>query len=118
MELKDFVSESLTQIMSGVIEAQQTMNENQWGGEISPQIKTNWEKTGLVFSQSGMPVQSVEFDVAVTASKGTDTKGTIGIVVAAIGLGSQGETHKNDTNNSRIKFSVSITLPIMSKKES
>ena len=56
MELKDFVSESLSQIMNGVIEAQHNMNKNRWSGEISPQIKSNWEKSGLIFSQSGMPM--------------------------------------------------------------
>ena len=57
-------------------------------------------------------VQKVEFDVAVTASTGTATKGGIGIMVGAIGLGSQGKSEAQDSSISRIKFLVPMVLPM------
>ena len=57
-------------------------------------------------------VQKIEFDVAVTASSGTATKGGIGIMVGAIGLGSQGQSEAQDSSVSRIKFVVPMVLPM------
>jgi len=112
VELKEFVKESLVQIIQAVSEAQKQIAEL-GGGEISPSIKSEWEKTGLMFSSNGMPIQNVSFDVVVTASEKTGTKGTIGVMVSVLKLGVQGESQENSSNNSRIKFTVPITLPIM-----
>lgn len=116
MELKDFVRESLSQILNGVIEAQNSLRENGCGGEISPAVKTDWEKSGLLFGQNGMPIQNVEFDVVVTATEKTGTKGTIGVAISVLKLGTQGESQESSTQNSRIKFSVPISLPTMPKQ--
>ena len=56
-------------------------------------------------------VHTVEFDIAVTAVDGKETKGGIGIVVGAIGLGSQGRSEERNTSISRIKFKVPIAFP-------
>lgn len=111
MELKDFVRESLTQIMLGVSEAQRILAEENKGGEISPSISSERGKSNMIFSPSGMPIQNVDFDVAVTAQEKTGTKGTIGVAISIIKLGAQGESNESNTQNSRIKFSVPITLP-------
>jgi len=65
-----------------------------------------------VFAKGGLPVQKVDFDIAVTIGEKTATKGTIGIVIAAIGLGSQGESSNSKSSESRIRFSVPIALPV------
>ncbi len=116
MELKDFVRESLTQIMIGVSEAQSTLEEKGQDGEISPSITSEREKSNMIFSPSGMPIQNVDFDVVVTAQEKKGTKGTIGVAISIIKLGAQGESNKSNTQNSRIKFSVPITLPRMLHK--
>jgi hypothetical protein len=85
---------------------------------ISPPLQTSLEKSGYVFSQGGLPIQKVDFDVAVTAAEKTGTKGTIGVVMGAIGLGSQGESANSKTNDSRIKFSVPIALPVAQPNQS
>ena len=62
----------------------------------------------LVVSKELHPI---EFDVAVTTTEGTETKGGIGVFVVAVGLGSQGKSDATNSSSSRIKFSVPIFLP-------
>jgi hypothetical protein len=114
MELRDFVKESLIQIVHGVSDAQLALAESKSNGAVSPEIRNNWglmESKGVLLTQAGVPVQSVEFDVSVTASEGTGTKGSIGITVAILGLKSEGQSSQSNANTSRLKFSVPISLP-------
>jgi hypothetical protein len=59
-------------------------------------------------------VQEIEFDVAVHATEGTETKGGIGIMVGAIGLGSQGKSQAGNASESRIRFTIPMVLPVAS----
>lgn len=115
MELKDFVSKTLQEIVAGVKEAQENMVE---GGEINPaypMIRGGGKHTYLTGS-NGSPLQNVEFDVAVTATEGKGTKGGIGVFVGSVGLGTQGQSESSNTSISRITFSVPVTFPLQSKK--
>ncbi|MGH8523733.1 MAG: hypothetical protein ACREXY_05795 [Gammaproteobacteria bacterium] len=114
MELREFVREALSQIICGVRDAQNDIAQSGVGGIVSPPIQTDWEKAGYVFAKGGLPVQRVDFDIAVAVSEKTGTKGAIGIVIAAIGLGSQNESSNARSSDSRIKFSVPIALPVIS----
>lgn len=82
MELKEFVTAVLTEIIDGVKDAQQEAGYAR-DGEVNPLLRASpgaLEGRGyLVTARSGQLVQSVKFDVAVTAQKGTGTKGGIGI---------------------------------------
>jgi hypothetical protein len=53
----------------------------------------------------------VEFDVAVTASSATGTKGGVGVVAGILALGAQGQSNQENKALSRLKFSVPISLP-------
>lgn len=113
MELKDFIREALSQIVQGVTEAQNAVAST--GGEISPRYSTRQQSTHqdlkLLKSEKGGIIQNVEFDVAVTATEGTGTRGGIGVFVGAFALGSQGQSQSENSSLSRIKFSVPVTLP-------
>jgi hypothetical protein len=58
-----------------------------------------------------MPPRGVEFDVAVTTTENTGTKGGIGVFVGAVGFGSQGHSDAGKTQLSRLKLSVPTLLP-------
>lgn len=115
MELRDFVKESLIQIVQGVGDAQTELNGSKSSGAISPEVRNNWatmESKGVLLSQAGSPIQVVEFDVSVTTTEGTGTKGGIAIAVGFLGLGSQGQSTQSNANVSRLKFSVPVLLPV------
>lgn len=112
MDLKEFVGQALVEIIQGVLNAQTVLGMN--GKYINPELSTQQgplEKQGKIVSIQGQLVQTVEFDVAVTATEAKGTKGGIGVVVGAIGLGSQGQSTEENSAVSRIKFAVPITLP-------
>lgn len=116
MDLKDFVGRALADIVEAVLDAQTKLGDN--GRFINPELSTQQgplEKQGKLVSIHGQLVQTVEFDIAVTATSGTGTKGGIGVVVGAIALGSQGQSSAENSANSRIRFSVPITLPYGAK---
>ena len=102
MELKDFIEETLKQIISGVRSAQE--NAIELGAKINPR------------GGSVVEMRNVHFDVAVGTSKETETKGGIGVVVVPGGsAGSQDQSDVASSSMSRIKFSVPVKLPVQSK---
>ena len=111
MDLKEFVSEALVQIISGVKDAQDKAIE--LGGKVNPRITGSSEYA----SQHGFlrtaddPAQIVQFDVALTVTEGTGTKGGIGVFAGAINLGSSGQSSNENSSVSRVKFAVPLTLP-------
>ncbi len=117
MELKDFLSRALVEIVEGVTAAQTQLGES--GVHINPRLSTGQgtlESKGKLVSNFGRLVQMAEFDVAVTVNEATGTKGGIGIVGGFINLGSQGQSAESTTALSRIKFTVPISLPEVQNK--
>lgn len=55
--------------------------------------------------------QNVKFDVGITATEGSGTKGGIGVVTGVVALGSQGRSDKAVEGVDRIQFTVPILLP-------
>lgn len=111
MDLQEFIKQTLVQIVKGTAEAQTEIA--QIGGVVNP--------LGLSFAPSQMQgrrytgdhniTQDVTFDVAITASEGSGTKGGIGVVVGAVALGSQGRSDKAVEAVNRIQFTVPVLLP-------
>lgn len=111
MELKQFVSESLKQIIDGVNEARSYAEQN--GAMVNP-TRWSWNSSNVQVKydpKSGAAIETVEFDVAVTAIEGTETKGGIGVFMGAVNLGSQGASQNQNSSVSRLKFSVPLMLP-------
>lgn len=116
MNLQEFVTQALIQIAAGVREADKELQTS--GAVVNPLYVTSVRQDksniyGYMGDQtnSRRAVHYVEFDVAVTAIEGKESKGGIGIMVGFIGLGSQGSSEESNTSVSRIKFTVPIALP-------
>lgn len=108
MKLQDFVSETLKEIITGVEKAQKAAKNS--GAEINP--RDHFEApSGKYLFRAGFLAEHVEFDVAVTTSEGTESKGGLGIFVAGIGVGAQGKSDSSSSSVSHIKFAVPIVLP-------
>ena len=116
MELKDFVAETLKQIIDGVRESQAYGSEH--GAVVSPAQMFQLSSGQPGFTDgSQRPVQPIEFDVAVTASEGTKTKGGIGVFMGGVGLGSQGQSDAASRSVSRIRFTVPLVLPTVGERK-
>jgi len=116
MELKDFVATSLIQIIDGVNEAKKYADEN--GACVNPQ---NFVYNQIIESVrrdsfNDAPIETVEFDVAVTATEGSEAKGGIGVFMGVVGVGSQAKMDSQNQSVSRLRFSVPLTLPTTNNK--
>lgn len=118
MELKEFIAETLKEIIAGIKDAQTYANAQ--GALISPHT----DVVGNSYQNSNEPVlyhfdgevnhllQIVEFDVAITSSTKDTEKGGVGVVTAILNVGVQGENQDTKSEVSRIKFSIPVMFPI------
>lgn len=96
MELKDFVKNTLLDIVNGVKEAQ---IENQSGSMIVPQ--ENHPNSGRT--------ETVHFDVAIEASNKNSEGGKAGVSVAGfLSGGVAGETMSGESRVSRVQFDLRV----------
>ena len=111
MELQEFVTQTLVQIVAGVKQAQ--VDAKKLGSEVNPHLTAPAAELGQHgFLWTGGPAaQVVQYDVALTVLEGTGTKGGIGVFAGAVTLGSSGQSKNESTSVSRVKFSVPLTLP-------
>ncbi len=114
MELRDFVAESLKQVVDGIVNAQEYSKKK--GAFINPKDMVNTSNNGLIVTHnlgSGQyPIpQVIEFDVAVTVSEGMEAKAGIGVFAGALGLGTQAKVADGNSSISRIKFSIPVLFP-------
>jgi hypothetical protein len=108
MNLQTFVKETLCQILSGVRDAQLELEKAAEAAAGTPQRGTRGKVNPIVL---GGKAEDVDFDVALTVTEGTDSKGGIGVVAGVFALGSQGSSKASEQSVSRVKFSVPIELP-------
>lgn len=118
MDLKDFVKESLVQISKGIVEANLELQEV--GAIINPlHVIVNSDNsqaygrtgTSQSYHKNSRVVEKVEFDVAVVAEEGTQTKAGIKLSVATLGLNAGGQSNASDRSESRIKFTIPVVFP-------
>lgn len=99
MDIKDFVKSALLGIVEGVQEA----------------IEEHGDRPGVIGAQTTLPevdVQSVDFDIAVTASEKTEGSAGASITVIAAKLGADGKLASENISASRIKFKVPVLMPL------
>lgn len=79
MDLKEFVAQTLSQIVSGVKETQTEVAA--CGGQVNPHLNASPAELGRqgFLNAGGRAAQIVQFDVALTVIEGTGTKGGIGV---------------------------------------
>ena len=117
IKLQTFVTESIREIIAGIADAQECCGKTDARINPSGMNFRKGESDSLFWDEhSGRIAERVEFDIAVTATDEKGTKGGIGIFVGPIGLGSQGQSGKEVTSSSRIKFGTYVILPSGTKK--
>ena len=111
IELRDFVSETIKQVIDGEVTAQQYAKEKD--AVVNPPLLYHVENENVMVDRdTTQPVQSISFDVAVTAAEGTKTQGGVAVFIGAFGLGSKGQSEKGSETVNRIQFSVPVSLPL------
>lgn len=108
MELKDFIKETLEQIVEGVSSANNAVENH--GGTINPE-KSSFKRDGdWNIMNAGVP-HNVDFDVGLTS---IDKKGSaegIGVFLGSVNLGKKNESDVEQTAVTKVKFSIPLVLP-------
>lgn len=97
MELKNFISKTLIEIIDGIKDAQSHAIENQ--AVIAPQVVVTRK------------VNTIKFNVAVTTVDGSNAEGGAGIFVGPITIGGRVETGQSSEATSRIEFEIPMYYP-------
>lgn len=110
MQLNEFISQTLNQIIDGVTSAQEYGKTKK--ANINPSsARMDSKASGYCYcSETGIPLQDVEFDVAVTVSESNITSNG-DKNIGAISVTSLNQASNQNSSVSRIKFKVPILLP-------
>lgn len=113
MELKEFITESLKQIIDGVIDAQIYAKDK--GATINPDGLIYDGHNNLIVNRSPASLnyvpQIMEFDVVVTVTESEKAKASLGVFTGVLGLGTQAHVESGNIVANRIKFSVPVIFP-------
>ncbi len=113
MDLKTFVEETLCQIAEGIQGAQKRLEGT--GAIINPYyvVRSNG-KERLVDPAQGFEqkdLQTVSFDIALSATKGGKAGGGFAVTVLAANLNAGAHKESSDSSVSRVRFEVTVDLP-------
>lgn len=108
MDLKEFTTQTLVQIVEGAIEANaQLSRSNSFVpttdtlGCPKDELEARWEKPLM---------HNVDFDVAITTIESDGKSGGAGIRVASLALGGNIESKIENQTISRVKYSIPIVI--------
>lgn len=112
MTVKEFVEDTLVQIVEGVQGAQERTSKSGAGINRAGMTLTFAQLNGRRYDPQTHEVEElVRFDIAVTIEGGTGTKGGVGVFLGGVALGSQGQSSSKDAQVSRVQFAVPIVYP-------
>lgn len=108
MELKDFVKNTLEQIVEGVASAQENIKEK--GANINP-ISLSYTKDGEYNRFDHAMPQDVLFDVGLTSTDKSGSTEGIGVFLGGIKLGKKNDVGVEQIAVTKVKFTVPLVLP-------
>lgn len=107
MNLREFVTESLVQIVCGVNDAAEQLRES--GAEVNPRRRAG--PPSQMHRQTSTPIQSIEFDVAVTIGAAAETSGGGSFGLQVFSIGAKSTSASDSQSISRLRFSIPLALP-------
>lgn len=113
MDIQEFVSTVLIDIVRGLNIAGEELSKSDSGAVLNPMLsQEGWAETRKGH-QGSRRIQQVEMSIAVTVSDSSGEGGKVGISVA--GFSAELNSAKSSTSNSSIstvKFTVPIAFPV------
>lgn len=108
MELKDFVKETLEQIVEGAAMAQEAINKK--GGSVNPS-SMKFQRDGEWNNYDHAMPQEVVFDVGLTSTDKSGSTEGVGVFLGAINLGKKNEDGTEQVAITKVKFTIPLALP-------
>ncbi|QDT84601.1 hypothetical protein [Gimesia chilikensis] len=110
MNIQDFISTAITEIVAGVSDANKSIQKYQcttgshsfYGGQAAANQMTD---------NHGRLVTMIDFDILLEDNNSSSQAGGIGVCLGAVNFGAKGESKGEASAHSRMKFSVPVVLP-------
>lgn len=114
MDLRDFISNTLTQIAEGVKDAQPKFKE--LGGAVNPegfqQVSGDIPYAKRIAIQDvAKMLCNVQFSVSLTSNSSSNALGGIGVLFGAITIGGKSSSEEKEQSLTGVKFNIPILLP-------
>jgi hypothetical protein len=112
VQLEEFVSNAVTQIMRALAKAGPEVRALK--GELNPRPYgggSELAQAGVTRAVGGGALSYIDFDIAVTATKGSGRESGVGVVFAAIGAGVKEKNASDRQTVSRISFRLPVRFP-------
>jgi len=110
MDIKDFIKETITGIVEATLELQEKYEVEDVivNPPVSVEERDLYEENGPAHTYRR--IETIEFDVAVTAGTETGGGGKAGLKILSVEAGIDGKHVHSAQEASRVKFSIPITL--------
>ena len=105
MELKEFVKETLTQIVDGIKEAQEVCGKI--GAIVNPHIDD---------ANDSIRQEKVSFEVLLSGVENNENKKGIGVWLSSVGVGVNQSDKQENSTHTKVSFDVYVQFPIISSK--
>ena len=105
MELRNFISQTLLDVITGVVDAQ---SKSVPGTVVPSGVKEAYKAVEVGISE----LQVIEFEVAVKADERSGSEAKISIVAAFAGGSVKGDSGKTSGHVATLKFRIPIRLPV------
>jgi hypothetical protein len=108
MELKEFIRQTLEQIVEGAALAQESIKAR--GGIINPG-NMSFQRDGQWNNYNHAMPQEVVFDVGLTSTDKAGSAEGIGVFLGSINLGKRNDSGTESVAISKVRFTVPLVLP-------
>jgi hypothetical protein len=108
MDLKDFIKQTLEQIVEGVVEAQSSIQN--LGANINPVNFPYTKESKFNHSKFSLP-QDVIFDIALTSTEKNGSSEGVGVFLGSINLGKKNDGSVEEVAITKVRFTVPLALP-------
>jgi len=116
MNLDTFIKEALTNIIAGIIDAQEIVeSKNAYINPVGGGIRFK-EIQNEGISPEGHRTSTIEFDLSVTVQETNTKQGEIGVKISIINLGVGGDSATSNLSVNKIKFSIPVLFPFQEFK--
>ena len=113
MQLQEFITETLGQIVKGIKNAQENLKDT--GVLISPEgiLNNDISKPSLNrgIDHGHVYVDLIEFEVVLTASEINENKKGVGVLFASIGAGFNDKKELSSVAVTNVKFTIPLIYP-------
>ncbi|HUT58362.1 MAG TPA: hypothetical protein VNA25_10990 [Phycisphaerae bacterium] len=109
MNLREFVTTTLTEIINGIVDAQKAVAGT--NARIVPEGGLTWGTPDQRTKLGTTVCQNVSFDVALTATESSAEKAGIGVWLGSFAFGGQAQSESAGGSFTRVKFSIPVGLP-------